>query len=71
MPLIVYCPFYRREKKGAIFCEFGRLTPPDKEARDEIMLKYCASMRNYKKCPFCIALENYYERKYNAEEGNT
>ena len=68
MALIVYCPFYRREERGVISCEYGTLRPPDKMARDEIIFNYCASMEGFKKCPFRLALEHYYARKYAKED---
>ena len=63
-----YCPFYLSEKKGRVFCEAALIHLPDKQARDEIVLQYCAREQNHKTCPFYVALDNYYARKYNTKK---
>lgn len=69
MAIAAQCPFYKYEKNKITFCEYASLHPPDKRARDEIVFNYCADAQNYKSCPFCIALEHYYARKYTKGEG--
>lgn len=68
MERIVYCPFYVNEEKGRVSCEFAQMRPPDKQARDEIVLQYCAREQNHKTCPFYVALDHYYARKYNTKK---
>jgi hypothetical protein len=58
------CPYYKKESPNKLYCEGAAIKPPDSKARSEIVYKYCASMENYKNCPICQMLTNYYERMY-------
>ena len=54
------CPYYESDKFGIIFCEIGDLKMRDKKMLREVGYRVCADQ--YEKCPFKIALDNYYER---------
>ena len=69
MPVAAQCPFYRYEKNKITYCEYADLHPPDKQAREEIVFHLCAHENYYKTCPFYVAMENYYNRKYTESEG--
>lgn len=63
MPLIMQCPFYRKNDSLKLLCEGGIIKFPDKEARKEYVTDYCANSINWHKCSICHSLENYYERR--------
>ena len=64
-----YCPyFYRERSQGVVYCEGARLKFPDKDARREILYRYCAHPEGYKACMLKQALDHYYERKYENHE---
>ena len=65
MPIEAECPYFKYEKQGTTHCECGDFIFPDKQARREIIYGYCAHPRNFERCMFYRALENYYERKYS------
>ena len=66
---IGYCPyFYRERSQGVVYCEGARLKFPDKDARREILYRYCAHPEGYKACMLKQALDHYYERKYENHE---
>ncbi len=59
------CPYYKREDyRGTIYCECARLRFPDKQSRREIVYRFCAHPEGYLTCPFKLALDGYYERRY-------
>ncbi|MBQ5725411.1 MAG: hypothetical protein IIV80_04585 [Clostridia bacterium] len=59
------CPYYKREDyRGTIYCECARLRFPDKQSRREIVYRFCAHPEGYRVCPFKMALDGYYERRY-------
>lgn len=60
---IPYCPFYRKDGVGKLFCEGGTIKFPDREARHEIVYDLCASEKNHKNCPLYKMLMHYYDRK--------
>lgn len=61
------CPYFRDVVKGAILCEFAKITPPDKEVYTKFTQTYCGHHRNYKECPFYKIMDEYYRRKYSTE----
>lgn len=63
MPLIMQCPFFKKNEQLRLQCEGGMVKFPDKEARTEYLTDYCANSINWNKCTICRNLENYYERK--------
>lgn len=63
MPLIMQCPFFRKNESLKLHCEGAIVNFPDKEARKEYVTDYCANSINWHKCTICRNLENYYERK--------
>ena len=63
------CPYFRRDRgNGIVNCECATLKFPDKEARREILYRYCAHPEGYKACMLKQALDHYYERKYETHE---
>lgn len=65
MAVAAECPYFKYEKAGVTHCECGDLIFPDTQTRREIIYNYCAHPTDFRKCPFYVALEHYYERKYN------
>ncbi len=63
MPLIMQCPFFRKNEQSELRCEGGTLKFPDKEARTRYLTEFCANSINWHKCTICRNLEDYYERK--------
>ena len=48
-----------------VYCECARFRFPDKEARREIVYRFCAHPTDYKKCVIYEVMNRYYyERKY-------
>ena len=63
MPIIMQCPFYKKDESLKLHCEGGVLKFPDADARSEYVLGYCANNYCWRKCPIAHCLENYYFRK--------
>ena len=63
------CPYYQRDRgQGRVYCECARFRFPDKEARREIVYTFCAHHVGYKMCPIKMAMDHFYERKYEQIE---
>ena len=63
------CPFFLQDRgNGRVCCEGASLKFPDKEARREFVYRLCAHPEGYKECRMRLALEHYYERKYEDHE---
>lgn len=63
------CPYFCRERShGVVYCEGARLKFPDRDARREILYRFCAHPEGYKTCMLKQALDHYYERKYANHE---
>ena len=63
MPVIMQCPFYKKEDALKLRCEGATIKFPDGDARSEYVLGYCANSYCWRKCPIAHCLENYYFRK--------
>ena len=64
------CPYFVRDRgKGLVYCECARFRFPDKEARREIVYRFCAHPTGYKTCMIKNCLDHHYERKYAHENG--
>ena len=63
MPMRMECPFFKRDSYLKLHCEGGTIKFPDKTARSEFVLAYCADPCNWRKCSIAHCLENYYFRK--------
>lgn len=63
MPMMMQCPFYKRDSYLKLYCEGASLKFPDADARSEFVLGYCANSCNWRKCSVAHCLENYYFRK--------
>ena len=63
MPMMMQCPFYKRDSYLKLYCEGASLKFPDADARSEFVLGYCANSCNWRKCPVAHCLENYYFRQ--------
>lgn len=59
-----FCPYLKDEKNGTLRCEIATIRPPDSQAKQDMAYLCCANPKGYKKCPFYIVMERYYERKY-------
>ena len=63
------CPFFLQDRgNGRVSCEGASLKFPDREARREFVYRLCAHPEGYKECRMRLALEHYYERKYEDHE---
>ena len=63
MPMVMQCPFYKRDSYLKLSCEGCSIKFPDADARSEFVLAYCANNYNWRKCPVAHFMENYYFRK--------
>ena len=63
MPVMMQCPFFKRNDILNLHCEGGVLKFPDAIARREYVVEYCANEIHWRKCTVCHNLEKYYERK--------
>ena len=64
-----FCPYFQREKgHGVVYCECAKFRFPDKQARRDIVYRFCAHPQQYKQCPIKQAMDHYYERKYSMIE---
>ena len=63
MPIVMQCPFFKKNDSLKLHCEGGIISFPDKEARRDYVVNYCANELYWHKCTICRNLENYYERK--------
>lgn len=61
MPKTYFCPFWKWEESKNIHCEAGRLNFPDKKAKREYAVRYCACMNGWKTCSLAVSLQKYYE----------
>lgn len=69
--MVGICPYYLRERgHGSLSCECAKLRFPDLLARREIVYSFCGHPTGYKLCPFKVALDHFYERKYTHHEEN-
>lgn len=69
MPIAGTCPYFQREKgDGYTYCECARFRFPDKQARRDIVYKYCAHPDGYEGCVIKQAMDQFYERKYSGEQ---
>lgn len=58
------CPYFRKENRGRVYCECATLKFPDKEARRDIVYRFCAHPTGYNDCPLKQAMDGYYQRRY-------
>ena len=66
MPMVMECPFYKRDGSLKLTCEGASVRFPDKDSRSEFVLGYCANSYRWRQCPVAHMLENYYFRKEEA-----
>lgn len=66
MPIVMQCPFFKREGSLKLYCEGGTVRFPDSKARRDYVVEFCANSIHWKKCTICRCLEDYYERRENA-----
>ena len=60
------CPYFKRDRGGGrVLCEGASFKFPDNLARREYLYRFCAHPVGYKSCPLKVALDHYYERKYD------
>ena len=59
------CPYFMRDRGGGkVYCECATFKFPDKEARRDIVYRFCAHPTGYNDCPLKQAMDGYYERMY-------
>ncbi len=63
MKLEMQCPFFKKNEGQIVKCEGGNLKFPDREARKDYLICYCANNVHWHKCTISKNLENYYDRK--------
>ena len=62
------CPYLKDARSlERTICECARFTFPDKASRREILYGFCGHPTQWRKCPFKIAMDNHYGRKYGYE----
>jgi hypothetical protein len=60
------CPYFKRDRGGGrVVCEGASFKFPDNLSRREYLYRFCAHPVGYKSCPLKVALDHYYERKYD------
>ena len=63
MPMMMQCPFYKKEKSPKLYCEGCILKFPDTLSRAEYIRNFCANNINWTKCSVAHNLQIYYDRK--------
>ncbi len=63
MQMMMQCPFFKKDASLKLSCEAATIKFPDRDARSEFILGYCANNYAWRKCPIAHCLENYYFRK--------
>ena len=63
MPMIIQCPFYKRDSYLKLGCECATIKFPDMEARTQYMRQYCGNHINWPKCSIAHCMQNYYDRE--------
>lgn len=59
------CPYLKEAKSvERTVCECARFTFPDKMTRREILYGYCGHPTAWGSCPLKVAMDNFYERKF-------
>jgi hypothetical protein len=59
------CPYLKDARSmERTICECARFSFPDKQTRRDILYGYCGHPSAWRACPFKLALDGYYERKY-------
>lgn len=63
MPIVIQCPFYKRDSYLKLYCEGCSMKFPDMEARTQYIREFCANHLNWSKCTVARSMQNYYDRK--------
>lgn len=63
MPMIMQCPFYKKDSALRLNCEGCSMKFPDAVARNEYVSNLCANLINWKNCSVAQNLQHYYDRK--------
>jgi hypothetical protein len=59
------CPYLKDARSmERTICECARFSFPDRQTRRDILYGYCGHPSAWRACPFKLALDGYYERKY-------
>ncbi len=62
------CPYLKNIKDAnTTVCECARFTFPDREAKRDVLYRYCGHTDAWKECPFKMVMDKYYDRKYSAD----
>lgn len=62
MPVVIQCPFFKKENGLKTHCEGGVVIHPDREARKDFIFGLCASEYCWNQCSIAKSLNRYYER---------
>ena len=68
MPIVMKCPFFKKDEEIKLSCEGGIIKFPDKTARREYLRNYCAEIHGWHNCTLATSLEQFYDRIENEEK---
>jgi hypothetical protein len=69
MPVLYQCPYWKWAEKLNLYCQGGKITFPDRQARLDFLHSYCASPAGWNACPLAQGLTQAYERSVTREKG--
>lgn len=59
------CPYLKDMRSlERTVCECAKFTFPDKACRREILYGFCGHPTGWRACPFKLAMDHHYDRKY-------
>ena len=62
------CPYLKDARSmERTICECARFTFPDKSTRREVLYGMCGHPTAWRACPFKLAMDNHYDRKYSIQ----
>ena len=62
------CPYLKDARSmERTICECARFTFPDKISRREVLYGMCGHPSAWRACPFKLAMDHHYDRKYSPE----
>ena len=68
---IYHCPFYQKRTKCGVMCEGGSVILPDEKAAVDLVRSACANEVMWSACPIAKALNKYYEREEQQNNGES
>ena len=62
------CPYLKDARSlERTICECARFTFPDRMTRREVLYGICGHPNAWRDCPFKLAMDHHYDRKYSME----